>query len=280
MGRLAQLVERHVYTVDVGSSRLSPPTILVLGGVHAPRHRCFHNQFVFVTVRVGRRRCRPHGPGRHGPAPYGPGRRGRDAGSALRPSCHRSFRRLRSGRMEPSIQQGRLLPGAVPLHQGARGPSARAALRALAVAMANVAGKKPDAAKPLLKELIAKDNASAMLVLAYISPEAEAAKLMEKAADTGNANAMMLYGMTLMTGKGVPKDTLAGVRLVRRAADAGSTRAMLLMANFYNQGVHGVGLDHGEATDLIIEAAHLGDPSAKALLINLQRGGTSGTTPQ
>src|SRR5680860_1167754 len=214
------------------------------------------------------------------PAPYGPGRRGRDAGSALRPSCHRSFRRLRSGRMEPSIQQGRLLPGAVPLHQGARGPSARAALRALAVAMANVAGKKPDAAKPLLKELIAKDNASAMLVLAYISPEAEAAKLMEKAADTGNANAMMLYGMTLMTGKGVPKDTLAGVRLVRRAADAGSTRAMLLMANFYNQGVHGVGLDHGEATDLIIEAAHLGDPSAKALLINLQRGGTSGTTPQ
>ena len=151
---------------------------------------------------------------------------------------------------------------------------------ALAVAMANVAGKKPDAAKPLLKELIAKDNASAMLVLAYISPEAEAAKLMEKAADTGNANAMMLYGMTLMTGKGVPKDTLAGVRLVRRAADAGSTRAMLLMANFYNQGVHGVGLDHGEATDLIIEAAHLGDPSAKALLINLQRGGTSGTTPQ
>lgn len=27
-GRLAQLVERHVYTVDVGSSSLSPPTIL------------------------------------------------------------------------------------------------------------------------------------------------------------------------------------------------------------------------------------------------------------
>lgn len=25
-GRLAQLVERHVYTVDVGSSSLSPPT--------------------------------------------------------------------------------------------------------------------------------------------------------------------------------------------------------------------------------------------------------------
>ena len=27
-GRLAQLVERHVYTVDVGSSSLSPPTTL------------------------------------------------------------------------------------------------------------------------------------------------------------------------------------------------------------------------------------------------------------
>jgi len=85
---------------------------------------------------------------------------------------------------------------------------------ALGVAVANVAGKKLDAAKPQLKELIAKDNASAMLVLAYISPDPEAAKLMEQAADTGNSNAMMLYGMTLMTGKGVPKDTLAGVRLV------------------------------------------------------------------
>ncbi len=148
---------------------------------------------------------------------------------------------------------------------------------ALGVAMANVAGKKLDAAKPQLKELIAKDNTSAMLVLAYISPDPEAAKLMEQAADTGNANAMMLYGMTLMTGKGVPKDTLAGVRLVRRAADAGSTRAMLLMANFYNQGAYGVGLNQGEATDLIIEAARLGDPAARNLLVDLQKGGT---TPQ
>ena len=33
-GRLAQLGERHVYTVDVGSSNLSPPTItLHYGGV-------------------------------------------------------------------------------------------------------------------------------------------------------------------------------------------------------------------------------------------------------
>jgi len=52
---------------------------------------------------------------------------------------------------------------------------------------------------------------------------------------------------------------------------------MLLMANFYNQGAYGVGLNQGEATDLIIEAARLGDPAARNLLVNLQKGGT---TPQ
>ena len=43
---------------------------------------------------------------------------------------------------------------------------------------------------------VTKGNTSAMLALAYISPEAEAVELMHKAAERGDANAMMLYGVT------------------------------------------------------------------------------------
>ncbi len=151
---------------------------------------------------------------------------------------------------------------------------------ALGAAMAYIAGNKIDSAKPLLGRLIAQGNTSAMLVLAYISPEPEAAALMHEAAAAGNANAMMLYGMALMTGKGVDKNTLDGVRMLRRAADAGSTRAMLLMANFYNEGAYGVGRSPQEAKDLIAQAAKLGDPAAKDILASLVQEGGSGTTPQ
>ena len=151
---------------------------------------------------------------------------------------------------------------------------------ALGLAMANVVGKKQDAAEPLLEDLIAKGNTSAMLVLAYISPEPEAAKLMQQAAETGAPNAMMLYGMTLITGKGVPKNTLDGVRMVRRAADKGSTRAMLVMANFYTEGAYGVGRNPREAAELIAKAAQLGDPAAKNVLANLQAAEKGGATPQ
>jgi TPR repeat protein len=151
---------------------------------------------------------------------------------------------------------------------------------ALGIALADIAGGKRDAAKPVLEELIAKGNTSAMLALAYISPEAEAAKLMEQAAEAKAANAMMLYGMTLLTGKGVPKNEVEGVRMMRQAAEAGSTRAKLILANFYNQGVYGVGLDPREATRLISEAAKQGDPAARDLLAILEAAGTSGTTPQ
>lgn len=150
----------------------------------------------------------------------------------------------------------------------------------LGMALANIAGNKRDAAKPILEELIAKGNTSAMLVLAYISTESEAAKLMEQAADAGNPNAKMLWGMSLITGKGVPKNAVEGVGLMRQAAEAGSTRAMLILANFYNQGAYGVGLNPGEATRLIAEAAQQGDPAAKSLLANLQGTEASGTTPQ
>jgi TPR repeat protein len=83
---------------------------------------------------------------------------------------------------------------------------------------------------------------------------------------------MILFGMTQITGKGTEKNTLDGVRMIRRAADAGSTRAMLILANFYNSGVYGVGLNPREAKSLIAKAADLGDPAAKDMLASLAAG--------
>jgi TPR repeat protein len=146
---------------------------------------------------------------------------------------------------------------------------------ALGAAMGYIAGKKTEKAKPLLDRLVGLGNPSAMLVLAYVSPEREAADLLQKAGEAGNPSGMMLYGMALMTGKGVPQNTLDGVHMIPRAAEVGSTRAMLLMANFYNQGAYGVGLNPEQAKRMIDRAASLGDPAAKDILANLAHGGSS-----
>jgi hypothetical protein len=82
----------------------------------------------------------------------------------------------------------------------------------LEAALAYIAGKKNDEAKPLLQRLIGEGDTSAMLALACISPEPEAADLMHKAADAGDPNAMMLFGMAQMTGQGVPKNEIDGGR--------------------------------------------------------------------
>jgi TPR repeat protein len=134
-----------------------------------------------------------------------------------------------------------------------------------------LAGEKEAAAKKLLNKLVGRSNTSAMLALAYVSAEEEAAGLMRKAAEQGNATGILLYGMSLLTGKGVSKDEIEGVRRVRRAAEAGSTRAMLILANFYKEGTFGVGYDANEGKRLIEEAARRGDPRAKHVLAGLEQ---------
>lgn len=142
---------------------------------------------------------------------------------------------------------------------------------ALGTAMASIAGRRNEDAKLLLEPLIAKGNTSAMLALAYISPEAEASTLMRRAAEAGSTPGMILFGMTELTGKGHDKDTIEGVRMIRRAADAGSTRAMLILANFYKTGAFGVGINPSEAKSLVAKAAALGDPTAKNILASLDQ---------
>jgi len=117
----------------------------------------------------------------------------------------------------------------------------------LELALAYIAGDKRDKAMPLLDESIGEGNTGAMLALAYISPEGKAADLMHKAADRGDPKAMMLFAMSQLTGKGVPKDEIGGIRLLRRAAEAGSTRAMLILGHFYRDGAYGIGFNPEEA---------------------------------
>jgi TPR repeat protein len=147
----------------------------------------------------------------------------------------------------------------------------------LGAALAFIAGEKNEAAKILLERLIAKGNVSAMLALAYISPDNKAADLMRRAAEAGSPQGMILFGMTQLTGKGIEKDPIDGVRLIRRAADTGSTRAMLILANFYNSGTYGVGFNPDEARSLVAKAASLGDPSAKEMLASLAEAGEEKT---
>jgi TPR repeat protein len=139
----------------------------------------------------------------------------------------------------------------------------------LQAALAYVAGKKTDEAKALLMPLIAEGNTTAMLALAYISPENEAADLLRKASDAGNASATLLFGMAQLYGNGLPKNQIDGVRTIRRAAEAGSTRAMLIMANFYRNGDYGVGRNTEQAKALVAQAAGLGDPAAQNVLAGL-----------
>jgi TPR repeat protein len=141
---------------------------------------------------------------------------------------------------------------------------------ALKTALAYVAGRKNEAAKPLLDRLVAENNASAMLALAFISRASAATDLMRKAAEAGNPSGKVLYGMAQLTGQGVPKNEIAGVRILREAAEAGSTRAMLILANFYYEGDFGIGYDPEEAKRLVTEAASRGDPSAKEALSHLE----------
>lgn len=160
---------------------------------------------------------------------------------------------------------------AVPVCQDAlrRHPDDRRLM--LETAMAYLAARKADPAKPLLESLVAENNSSAMLALAYISTGPDATALMQKAAEAGNPNGLMLYGMAELYGKGVPKDEIAGVRTIRRAAEAGSTRAMVILANLYYTGDLGVGFDPAEAERLLTEASGRGDPTAKEALATLER---------
>jgi hypothetical protein len=81
--------------------------------------------------------------------------------------------------------------------------------------------------------------------------------------------------MSELTGKGVAKNEIEGIRMIRRAAEAGSTRAMLILGHFYQDSSYGVGFNPEEGKRLIGEAAKRGDAVAENILLSLQEGTSS-----
>ncbi len=89
--------------------------------------------------------------------------------------------------------------------------------------------------------------------------------LLRKAADSGQRQASVLLGGTMMGWSGLPKDIAQGRALIEAGAATGDTYAMRLAAAGHLDGTFGT-RDPAKAFNLIREAADGGDPVAMAQL--------------
>ncbi len=138
-------------------------------------------------------------------------------------------------------------------------------------AVAYLAAKDADRARPLLEGLVEDDNAAAMVLLANISSDAESVGLIRRAAALDNTPALIFLAFAQLAGDGVEQDVLEGVRLLSRAAALGNTEAMVILAGVYFDGQFGVPPDPAEGRRLIFEAASRGNPSAMHVLAEIEQ---------
>ncbi len=103
--------------------------------------------------------------------------------------------------------------------------------------------------------------------LANRSPEEMAARLalVNAGVARGEAASMHELGSILMAGRGVPRDTKAGLEWLRKAVDKGNLPSYDVLAGFYHFGTH-VTRDVPEAERLLRIAAEQGQASSQALL--------------
>lgn len=87
-------------------------------------------------------------------------------------------------------------------------------------------------------------------------------------ANAGNAQAEASTGLLYATGRGVPVDYAAAVRLFRPAAGQGDAKAEVYLGAMYASG-RGVARDDGEAVRLFRLAAQKGDPVAQVDLADM-----------
>ncbi|RNF02301.1 Sel1 domain-containing protein [Trypanosoma rangeli] len=100
------------------------------------------------------------------------------------------------------------------------------------------------------------------------SDVAEALYLLDEAVAEGHAGAMLLIGLSLRDGIGVPEDLEAALTWVERSADAGYAPAMFELGAMYEDGVESAGgdileSDWGEAAEWYKAAADLGHTMAQ-----------------
>ena len=98
----------------------------------------------------------------------------------------------------------------------------------------------------------------------------QAVKWYRKAADKGDASAMVVLGYRYYNGEGVAKDPTEAVRWWRRAADKGNASAMFNLGWRYANG-QGVAKDPKEAVRWWRRAADKGHSGAKMTLERLGR---------
>ena len=91
--------------------------------------------------------------------------------------------------------------------------------------------------------------------------ETEGYRLLKLGAEGGDADSMRNYGLSLVQGKGYPKDAAAGAAIVRRAAVKGDAKSQMLLGDLYNEGL-GVPEREEDAIYWWNRAAEAGDAEA------------------
>jgi hypothetical protein len=94
---------------------------------------------------------------------------------------------------------------------------------------------------------------------------AEGAEVLAQAAQGGHVPAMTLLGCQMLAGRGVPLDSVNGVRWILAAAERGGGMACTTAAGLLAAGAGGRP-DWRRALDYLLRAAELGFPSAQAQL--------------
>jgi TPR repeat protein len=97
---------------------------------------------------------------------------------------------------------------------------------------------------------------------------AKARELYEKAADNGNADAMINLGLLYANGQGVARDYAKAREWYEKAADKGDAEAMTYLGALYANG-QGVAQDYAKARELFESGADKGDADAKQYLKQL-----------
>jgi TPR repeat protein len=127
----------------------------------------------------------------------------------------------------------------------------------------------------LLREAVARDHATAMVVLASyheqglagLTPDdSEVGRLLGAAAARGHPSAQAAFAMALARGlAGFPRDPAEAMRLARAVADTGSAHGLTVLAAFLRHGI-GTFPDPVRAAVLFRQAADLDHPGALASL--------------
>ena len=94
----------------------------------------------------------------------------------------------------------------------------------------------------------------------------------QAAANEGNTEAMLVYGMRLMQGEGVDANTTEGLEWINKAADAGDTQAWYVLGVIYANEM-GVELDFAKAIEYWRKGAEAGDADCQTSMGMLYEAG-------